>query len=96
MDGFANYQFVQENFKSVERLYNIEFNRDWNLNSTLYGNQSLLVTGLNFDLFAKKETTNIGLFTYQFEKLDYSESYSGSDIQRPLFQIKKLDDRKSR
>jgi len=78
LDGYANYQFIEKDFKSVERLYNIEFNRDWNLNATLLGDQSLLVAGLNFDLFSKKKTTNIGLFTYQFEKLDFTESYSGN------------------
>ena len=78
LDGYVNYQFIQENFRSVERLYTIEFNRDWNLNELFSGNQSLLVTGLNLDLFSKKKTTNIGLFTYQFEKLDFTENYSGS------------------
>jgi hypothetical protein len=32
-------------FRSVERLYTIEFDRDWNLETTAVGNQSLLVTG---------------------------------------------------
>jgi hypothetical protein len=78
IDAFANYQFVQKDFRSVERLYTIEFDRDWNLGATAIGNQSFLVSGLNFILNEKEETQNRGLLTYQFEKLDFSESFSGS------------------
>ena len=71
VDAFANYQLIQESFKTIERLFTIEFNRDWNL-TTISGNQSLLVSGLNFDF---KEN---GFAKYQLEKLDFSNSFSGT------------------
>lgn len=70
VDGFSNFQFIQSNFKTIERLFTIEFNRDWNLTS-FTGNQSLLTTGLNFD-FKKAGAAN-----YQLEKLNFSENFSG-------------------
>jgi hypothetical protein len=82
IDAFGNYQYVQENFKTIERLFNIEFNRDWNL-TTFAGNQSLLINGLDFILPEK------GKLTYQFEKLDFSKSFSGSrHIVNGLFKLK--------
>ena len=78
IDAFANYQFIQKDFRSIERLYTIEFDRDWNLGSTAISNQSYLVSGLNFILNKNPATQNRGLLTYQFEKLDFSESFSGS------------------
>jgi len=71
LDAFANYQFVQKQFRTIERLFTIEFDRDWNLTNPL-GNQSLLITGLNFIL------PNKGNARYQLEKLDFSESFSGT------------------
>jgi hypothetical protein len=70
-DAFANFQFVQDDFRTIERLFTIEFNRDWNLNQPL-GNQSLLTTGLDFN-FQKN-----GFAKYQLEKLDFSENFSGT------------------
>jgi len=83
IDAFGNYQLVQENFKTIERLFNIEFNRDWNLTS-FAGNQSLLVNGADFILPEK------GKLTYQFEKLDFSKSFSGSrHMVNGLFKLNK-------
>jgi hypothetical protein len=82
IDAFANYQFIQKNFKTIERLFSIEFNRDWNLTS-FSGNQSYLVSGLNFEL------PNVGKMTYQIEKLDFSDSFSGNKhILNGLFKFK--------
>lgn len=71
VDGFANFQFIQQDFKTIERLFAIEFNRDWNLTSPK-GNQRLLISGLDFN-FNKK-----GFAKYQLEKLDFSENFSGT------------------
>jgi hypothetical protein len=84
LDAFANYQLVQQNFKTIERLFNIEFNRDWNL-TTISGNQSLLVSGLNFDFKTK------GFAKYQLEKLDFTNNFSGTrHIVQGSFKHKKL------
>jgi hypothetical protein len=76
IDAFANFQFIQQDFKTIERLFTIEFNRDWNLTTPL-GNQSLLISGLDFN-FSKN-----GFAKYQLEKLDFSENFSG--IRHNLF-----------
>jgi hypothetical protein len=78
VDAFANYQFTQKEFRTVERLYTIEFDRDWNLGTTAVGDQSLLVSGLNFNLNPITKADNNGKLKYQFEKLDFSESFSGN------------------
>lgn len=70
IDFVGNYQFVQQNFQTIERLFTIEFDRDWNLSNPL-GNQNLLVLGFNYQM---PQTSNIA---YRFEKLDFSQSFSG-------------------
>jgi len=84
VDAFANYQFIAKDFRTVERLYSIEFSRDWNLGTTAIGNQSYLVSGLQMRLPEK------GNLVYQFEKLDFSESFSGNrHILNALFNLDK-------
>ncbi|WPR72034.1 hypothetical protein SLW70_02550 [Flavobacterium sp. NG2] len=89
IDAFGKYQFIQKDFSSIERLYTIEFDRDWNLETTLTGNQSLLVSGLNFNLSPNANSNSNGTLTYQFEKLDFSDNFSGSrHIVNGLFQLR--------
>jgi len=71
IDYFANYQLIQKQFKTIERLFTIEFDRDWNLNNPI-GTQSYLVSGLHFNLPEK------GDITYQFENLGFKDSFSGT------------------
>ncbi len=70
VDVFGNLQVVSKNFKTVERLYTIEFDRDWNVANT-FGNQSLITIGSKI---APNENSTI---TYQYSRLEYSNSYIG-------------------
>ncbi len=90
LDAFANYQFVQKEFRTIERLFTIEFDRDWNLTNPT-GNQSLLITGLNLTL-PTFDSVNLGSIKYQFEKLDFTENFSGSrQIFEASIRFKKWD-----
>jgi hypothetical protein len=63
--------FINRDFRTIQRLYRPEFSRDWNLDDPL-GNQLLLTTGV--DLVHQKK----GRINYSFEYLDYSENYKGN------------------
>ncbi|MBR9757004.1 MAG: hypothetical protein GYB39_02895 [Algicola sp.] len=71
--------YINKNFTSIQRIYNAEFNRDWNLDqasdsylATSFGNQTLLKSGLQ--AFHHKK----GIAEYQFEHLNYSKNFNGS------------------
>ncbi len=85
LDAYANYQFVQKEFRTVERLYTIEFDRDWNLNAAS-GNQSLITSGLEFKLPQK------GTAIYQFENLNFTNNFNGNRHSlNASFQLKQWD-----
>ncbi len=82
LEAFGKWDYVQQNFTNVEGLYNVEFNRDWNIDTglentngnglILVGNQSFLTTGLQY------QNNKLGSIAYRFENLDFNTSYSGT------------------
>ncbi len=70
LDAFANFQFVARDFQTIERLFTIEFDRDWNLNNPS-GHQQLFVSG--FDL----RHASRGFVRFQMERLAFSKQFSG-------------------
>lgn len=76
-ETFGQWQFVHKNYRTIERLFTIEFDRDWNL-TTVSGNQSLAIAGIQADFQpADSSSTWKGFARYQLEKLDFSGSFSG-------------------
>ena len=67
----VKFDYINDRFKSVERVQNIEFNRDWNIENTI-GNQKLLSSSL---AFSNQKNNAIN---YLFEKLEFSDSFKGN------------------
>jgi len=79
LSALVDADFIQKNFRTIQRLYRAEFNRDWNLEDDRddqgnfnFGNQILLTSGLQLS-HSKKGTAN-----YNFEYLDYADNFNGS------------------
>jgi hypothetical protein len=71
LDAFGSMDFINRDFKTIERLYSIEFNRDWNLIAPM-GDQRFSISGLEV---SKSE---LGGAQYAFQNLNFSENFKGS------------------
>ncbi|GAA4965984.1 hypothetical protein [Algibacter aquimarinus] len=71
--------YISDDYRNIEGLYNPEFNRDWNLDlnnlngiGNNLGNQLLLNSG--FQIFHPKK----GVINYRFEHLNFSDGFNGN------------------
>ena len=71
LNSKLSLDYINANFKSVERVQNIEFNRDWNI-TTLTGNQQLITTELAF--FNRKNSA----INYAYENLTLGNGFTGN------------------
>lgn len=79
LDAYVKTDYIQDNFRSIEILYNAEFNRDWNLEQPRgnqrvgdLGTQTFVNSGLNLSHFKK------GRINYEFEYLNFASGFNGS------------------
>jgi len=74
LNSDVDYEYFSENFRSVERIRNVEFSRDWNIISTgLNTNQKqqYIQGGLNF------RNDSLGFIRYNYENLSLGDNYKG-------------------
>ena len=65
--------YMENNFRSIERIYNTEFNRDWDLTENILGNYNQLYSKGIIGLNNKK----LGSLDYSFENLNYKNYFNG-------------------
>ncbi len=67
-----NYEFLQNRFNTIERYRNIEFGRDWNINTTEKRyNEHLATLNLGYQWF------NMGSINYRFKAFVQDTAYRG-------------------
>ncbi|MEP2936299.1 MAG: hypothetical protein ABJM06_12170 [Gilvibacter sp.] len=71
LKGFGSVDYLQEEYQSIERLFNVEFNRDWNL-FLPSGDQLFTIGGL------EGKHLKWGRTRYEFQRLTYDDSYTGN------------------
>ncbi len=71
VNAFGTVNYIQDQYRSIQRIYNIEFERDWNLTNPT-GDQSYITSGV------EAAHPQYGITNYSFQKLDYKDSFSGS------------------
>ena len=74
LNALFNVNYLDNNFQPIQRIYNTEFNRDWDLNEVELRNYNQLFTDTRLELANKR----IGRITYKFESLRYDDFYRGS------------------
>lgn len=74
LNSDLDYEYFSENFKSIERIRNVEFSRDWNIIQTdtvINQKQQYLLGGLRFS------NDSVGSMVYGYENLSLGENYKG-------------------
>ena len=71
LNASALVEFIDRDFRTIERFRNIEFARDWDLVNPL-GNQQFMSAGLLFERDSSK------VLKYTFENLNFSENFNGT------------------
>ncbi|MEI6864806.1 hypothetical protein [Flavicella sp.] len=65
-----DFDYLEENFTSIQRIYDVEFSRDWNLQNPT-GTQEFLRSHI---MVSNKKNSE---FSYDYESLKYQNSFSG-------------------
>ncbi len=71
LNSKTSYELINKDFNSIEKIKDINFNRDWNINE-LSTNQNLFNTSLIYENIDK------GYLAYKFENLNLLNSFNGN------------------